>query len=48
MLHHAATRRRLARAKADLIDAVAFGYAGCKSKEGANATERLCAALRHD
>jgi len=46
MLLHDAEQRRRRRFKADLIEAVATGYAGCKSKESGSAAERLVEALR--
>lgn len=48
MLLYGAELRRRARAKADVIEAVSAGYAGCKSKEGSRATQKLIAALRRD
>lgn len=46
MLLYAASLRRTQRARADLMEAVAFGYSGCKSKEGAQAMDRMLHALR--
>lgn len=48
MLLHRAELRRRARAKADLAEAVAFGYGGCKSDKGVDALQRLLDALRRD
>jgi hypothetical protein len=48
MLLYAAEQRRLRRAKADAMEAVAAGYGGCKSKEGSDAMTRMLAALRHE
>ncbi|HET7300227.1 MAG TPA: hypothetical protein VFJ01_06190 [Oleiagrimonas sp.] len=41
-----AERRRERHAQADLIQAVAVGYGGCKSKEGGRAMEKVVKALR--
>lgn len=46
MMGYRAELRRQARAKADLIEAVATGYGGCKSKDGVQAMERVIDALR--
>lgn len=46
LLYHAALRRG-ERFKADLVDAVASGYAGCQSKEAAQAMERMVHGLRN-
>jgi hypothetical protein len=46
MLLYHAELRRTRRAKADLTEAVAFGYGGCQSKQGADAMDRLLHALR--
>lgn len=46
MLLYGAELRRAQRAKADLIEAVASGYAGCRTKEGATAMDRMLHALR--
>ena len=48
MLLYAAEQRRRARARADLIEAVAMGYGGCQSRDGARAMQRLIDALRRD
>lgn len=47
LLYHAELRRR-AHAKADMAEAVAFGYGGCKSDEGVKALDRYLGALRKD
>lgn len=47
LLYHAELRRR-AHAKANLAEAVAFGYGGCKSDEGVKALDRYLGALRKD
>lgn len=41
-----AARRDERRRKAELIEAVALAYGGCKSKEGAQSTARLIDSLR--
>lgn len=46
MLLYGAEVRRTERAKADLIEAVAIGYAGCRSEEGNQAMDRMLHALR--
>jgi hypothetical protein len=46
MLMHRAERRRDRHAQADLIEAIAIGYGGCKGKEGPRAMERMLQALR--
>lgn len=48
MLIFAAAERRRAHAKADLIEAVAFGYGGCQGKDGHRAMERMIDTLRRD
>ena len=47
LLYHAELRRR-AHAKANLAEAVAFGYGGCKSDEGVKALDRYLDSLRQD
>lgn len=46
MLLYGASVRRTTRNRADLIEAIAFGYAGCQSQEGAQAMDRMLHALR--
>jgi hypothetical protein len=45
-LLHAAAQRRQRRFKSDLIEAIGVGYAGCKSKDGGKAAQRLVELLR--
>lgn len=46
MLMYRAEQRRQRHAQADLIQAVATGYAGCKGKGGPKAMQKVLAALR--
>lgn len=46
MLFAGAAMRRECRRQADLIQAVAIGYGGCKSKQGAKAMQSAMQSLR--
>jgi len=46
MLLDAAEQRRQRRFKADLIEAVASGYGGCRGKKGPHAMQRFINWLR--
>jgi len=48
MAFYDAEQRRQNRAKADIVEAVATGYAGCKTDKGVNAMQRLIQLLRRD
>lgn len=47
MLLYRAELRRRAGIKADLTEAVAFGYGGCKTDKGSDALERFLDSLRN-
>lgn len=46
MLHFDAQCQRQARAKADMVEAFAFGYSGVKTDQGARVMQQLLANLR--
>lgn len=46
MLLDAAEQRRQRRFKADLIEAVASGYGGCRGKKGPRAMQQMLDLLR--
>lgn len=48
MAFYDAEQRRQNRAKADIVEAVASGYAGCKTAKGSKAMKRLIELLRRD